>query len=119
MNATATAPRRAIHPAHGTLRLTATIAGQTYAVRPLPTEPAAGVSRLIRLRKADGTVYHVHADDDGRHGCDCPDFELTRRDVPGAGPCKHIAAMQACGLLPAPARADDFAPYEIDPDTGP
>lgn len=88
---------RTIKPAHGTARLTLHINGTAYAVRPLAVEPAAGVDRLIRVRKADGTAYHV-----SRHGhgaeCDCPDFVFSRDGIDPAG-CKHVKALAAVGLI--------------------
>lgn len=94
--ATVNRPRRPARPAHGTCRLSLTINGVVYAVRPLPCDrPAA--SRSFRLRKNDGTAYHVGATPHGLV-CDCPDFTFSRDGIDPAG-CKHIKAMVAVGLL--------------------
>lgn len=88
---------RNVKPAHGTARLELVINGQGYTVRLLATDPAAGVERLIRLRKVDGPAYHVHRDGHGC-GCDCPDFTFSRDGIDPAG-CKHVKALTAVGLL--------------------
>ena len=90
-------PPRTVRPAHGTARLSLAINGVCYAVRFLPVDPGAGVSRLVRLRKADGESYDLSAHPHG-HECTCPDYEFSRRGT-GNGPCKHIAAARAVGLL--------------------
>jgi len=88
---------RSVKPAHGTTRLELIINTQGYVVRFLPTDPAAGVSRLIYLHKVDGPSYHVHRDVHGC-GCTCPDFTFSRDGVDPAG-CKHVKALAAVGLL--------------------
>jgi hypothetical protein len=104
-------PRKPARPAHGTCRLTLTINGTHYSVR--PNVGAACVA--FRLKKADGTVYDVART---LHGltCDCPDFLMRRDGIDPAG-CKHIKAMVACGLLtPDPAATtthnEETAPME-------
>jgi len=103
-----TAPRkpRAVKPATGVARLTLvlTINGAGYVVRTLPVDPGSDVSALLRLRKEDGSTYDLSAHPHG-HQCTCPDFEFSRRDTAN-GPCKHIAAAVAVGLLPT--RRDEF-----------
>src|SRR5262245_8096363 len=107
---TAPAPRvqskpRTVRPAHGVARLTLTINGTPYALHPFAAE-APEVGRAYRLRKADGTVYDA-AEMAGGAICSCPDF-IFARDGRANGPCKHLAALAAVGLLalptPAPAR---------------
>jgi hypothetical protein len=99
-------PRSAVKPARkprtvkaptGTVRLTLHINGVGYAARPLAVQPGSGVSRLVRLRKGDGTAYHVHRDEHGC-GCDCPDFTFSREGIDPRG-CKHVVALAAVGLL--------------------
>jgi hypothetical protein len=94
----ATRKPRNIKPAHGSVRLTVTINGIGYSARPLPVDPGSGVTRCIRLRKSDATTYHVHRDEDGLAGCDCPDFEFNRRQIDPTG-CKHCKALAAVGLI--------------------
>ncbi len=77
-------------------RLTLHVRGVAYAVRFLDADPGAGVSALIRLRKADGTAYHVAGTVHGPT-CDCGD--QTWRHEGRASSCKHIRALKACGLL--------------------
>jgi hypothetical protein len=72
-----------------------TISGRNYALRPIPCDPEAA-SVVYRLRKSDGTTYHVAKT---QHGltCECGDFEFRKN---GTGvPCKHIAAAVAVGLM--------------------
>jgi len=77
-------------------RLTLTVRGVPYAVRFLRFDEGAGVSKLIRLRKADGTAYHVARTGFGTT-CDCGDFTF-RREGTAAG-CKHVRALEALGLI--------------------
>jgi hypothetical protein len=96
-----TAPRRPVNrkparPAHGTCRLTLTINGTSYALRRIPCDPGAAL-RAYRLRKADGTTYHVAATEHGAV-CDCPDFTFHRDGIDPEG-CKHVKALRATGLL--------------------
>jgi hypothetical protein len=90
--------RKPARPTHGTCRLTLTINGTHYSVR--PNVGAACVA--FRLKKPDGTIYDVARTEHGLT-CDCPDFVFHREGRDPAG-CKHTKAMAACGLLaPAPA----------------
>jgi hypothetical protein len=86
-------PRKRARPTHGTCRLTMTINGTHYGVRP----NAGGACAAFRLKKGDGTMYDVARTEHGPT-CDCPDFIFHRDGLDEAG-CKHIKAMVACGLL--------------------
>jgi hypothetical protein len=96
-----TAPRHPVNrkparPAHGTCRLTLTINGTTYALRRIPCAPGAA-RRAFRLRKANGTTYHVAATVHGAV-CDCPDFTFHRDGIDPQG-CKHVKALSVVGLM--------------------
>jgi hypothetical protein len=88
--------RRRVKVPHGVCRLTLDINGTAYNVRPVACDPDAA-GKTFRLRKADGTAYHVAKT---QHGftCECPDWVFNRehKDVNG---CKHIRSLKACGLL--------------------
>lgn len=90
------AARKPVRPAHGTCRLTITINGTAYNVRPIASDTFAAF-QAFRLRKADGTAYDV-ADTLYGHTCDCPDFVFHREGIDPSG-CKHIKALVACGIL--------------------
>ena len=95
---TTTKPRKPARPKPAdTCRLTLHIRGVAYAVRFLDAEPGAGVSRLIRLRKGDGTAHFIAETSHGAT-CDCGDqtFRHEGREGPG---CKHIRACRSAGLL--------------------
>jgi hypothetical protein len=79
----------------GLCRLTLTINGRRYAVRPIASQ-ADDVPRAFRLSRK-GDVYDVAQT---AHGptCDCPDF-IFRRDGRDPRGCLHIRAMLAVGLL--------------------
>jgi hypothetical protein len=72
------------------------IAGQGYQVQPIPREPGGAASVLVRLTRADGTVYHV-ARLDARCDCDCPDH-AWRAEAEGRD-CKHVVHLARWGLL--------------------
>jgi hypothetical protein len=76
-------------------RLTVTIRGESYTVRPVRAE-AEDVIKAWRLRKADGTAYDVADTADGQV-CDCADH-VYRHDGQGTA-CKHVRALRALGLL--------------------
>ncbi len=79
----------------GRCRLTLTINGLHYAVRPIAFQ-ADDMTRAFRLsRKLD--VYDVAQTIHGPT-CDCPDF-IFRRDGLDPRGCLHIRAMRAVGLL--------------------
>jgi hypothetical protein len=88
-----TATRKPARPTHGTCRLTLTINGTSYSVRPNRGEAV----KAFRLRKTDGTTYDVARTADGLV-CDCPDFVFNRDGIDPDG-CKHLKALVACGLL--------------------
>lgn len=88
--------RKAVRPAHGLCRLTLTINGTPYAVRPIAADPRA-VIKAFRLRKADGAAYDVAQTVHGPE-CDCPDFVFHRDGIDHDG-CKHVKAMIAVGLI--------------------
>jgi hypothetical protein len=99
--ATATKPRqpRTIKPAHGTARLVLEINGTPYRVRPIAPDPGSGVVRAYRLTKPEGTIYDC-ARFSTWSECSCPDH-VFNRDGLSHGPCKHVAALQVAGLMPA------------------
>jgi hypothetical protein len=79
----------------GRCRLTLTINGRHYAVRPIASQ-ADDVTRAFRLsRKCD--VFDVAQTVHGPT-CGCPDF-IFRRDRLDARGCLHIRAMRAFGML--------------------
>lgn len=88
--------RRPARPTHGTCRLTLTVNGVPYRVRPIPADDFAAL-QAFRLKKSDGTIYDVALTVHGLT-CDCPDFTFHRDGIDPAG-CKHIKALVACGLL--------------------
>lgn len=92
-------PLRRVRPARGTCRVLLVINGIEYNARPIPTQEPS-VRKLFRLRKPDGAAYHVSHHDYGSE-CDCPDFVFHRDGIDPAG-CKHIQALAACGIIPAP-----------------
>lgn len=99
---TPTAPAPAAPPADPrprTCRLTLTVAGQDYRVRPLANDAFAGSGRAWRLRKLDGsgTAYDVVETIHGAE-CDCPDWIFHRDGLDPKG-CKHIKSMRALGLI--------------------
>lgn len=87
-------------PEPPTYRLTLTIRGQPYTVRPIPAPAHGNAARAFRLRKPDGTQYHVT---ETQHGpqCDCADF-IYRRDQLDPFGCKHVRACVALGLIANP-----------------
>jgi hypothetical protein len=76
--------------------LTLVINGTAYGVRPIA--PGFAGIKAYQLKKSQGTVYHVVQTLDGSIECDCGDFEFRRGDLTDE-PCKHGAALLACGLL--------------------
>ena len=98
--------RKPARTPHGTCRLTLTINGTAYAVKPMPSDPAAAL-KCYELRKMDGERYHVSSHGHGIE-CTCPDWIFHRDGRDPAG-CKHVRSLVACGLLdrprPTPAMA--------------
>lgn len=105
----ATARTRKPKPAD-VCRLSLTIAGTMYHVRPLALDDPDDV-RAYRLRKADGTVYHVLQNAMTGHQCDCGDFTFRRDGKDPAG-CKHVRALVAVGLFDRTAVPE---PEPVDP----
>ena len=79
-------------------RLSLAIRGEVYGVRCLQPDPAAGLSRLVRLRREGSEAHYVARAEDGSVACDCGDFEFRRAGIDPAG-CKHIRACRAAGLI--------------------
>jgi hypothetical protein len=82
---------------HGMCRLTIRIGGMDYALKPLP--PEAGVLAAWILRKQDphhSARYLVAAPKGKPAHCTCPDHQRS------GWTCKHIGALTATGLIPAP-----------------
>lgn len=88
--------RKPARPAHGRCRLTLTINGSTYHVRPIPADPGVAI-KSFRLKKSDGAAYDVTQTVHGPQ-CDCPDFVFHRDGIDPDG-CKHVKAMVAAGLI--------------------
>src|SRR5262245_33031590 len=88
--------RKLARPTHGRCRLTLVINGTAYALRPVRVDRSAAL-QAFRLRKTDGTTYHVSLQPYGCE-CDCPDFVFHRDGIDAAG-CKHIKALTVCGVL--------------------
>lgn len=84
-----------VQPAH-VARLTLSIDGVDYRLRRIDAHPEAA-RKAWRLRKADGTTYHVAVMDHGIE-CECPDFVFRREGIDPEG-CKHCKALVAVGLL--------------------
>ncbi len=91
----ANANRAASRAPGGVCRLTLTINGDNYRVRPLPAD--FGGIRAFRLTRRDGESHDV-----ARHAygaeCTCGDY-VWRRDGLDAKGCKHIRAARAVGLI--------------------
>lgn len=79
----------------GRCRLTLTINGLHYTVRPIVSQDEA-VSRAFRLSRNED-VFDVARTVHGMV-CDCPDFVFPRDGLDPRG-CLHIRAMLAVGLL--------------------
>jgi hypothetical protein len=80
---------------HGTARLTLTVNGIAYDLRPL--DPHPGVARKAwRLTTGDGATYDVATTEYGIE-CSCGSFIFVRQRRGEA--CKHGLALKAVGLL--------------------
>jgi hypothetical protein len=88
--------RKLARPTHGRCRLTLTINGTLYSVRPIPADPGVAI-KAFRIKKSDGRVYDIAQTAYGPE-CDCPDFVFNRDGIDPDG-CKHIKAMIAVGLI--------------------
>ena len=85
---------------HGLCRLTLRIGGTDYTLKPCP--PEANVLAAWSLRKLDphASARYVVAAPKGKPAhCTCPDHERS------GWTCKHLGALQALGLIPAPKPA--------------
>lgn len=78
-------------------RLTLSINGDAYSVRPLSRDELAfGAVRAFRLTRRDkifARVAHVVVEAIDGLNCNCDDFR------PKQSTCKHLAACRACGLF--------------------
>jgi len=84
----------------GRCRLTLTINGVHFCVRPIRSEDDQ-IHRAFRLRRKpfqSGIIFDVAETVQGAT-CDCPDF-VFRREGLDPRVCLHIRAMRAVGLLP-------------------
>jgi hypothetical protein len=83
----------------GRCRLTLTINGVHFSVRPIKTEDA-DVKRAFRLRKQPLKSNVIFDVAETVHGaiCDCPDFVFRRDGLDPRG-CLHVRAMKAVGLI--------------------
>lgn len=79
----------------GFCRLTLTINGVSYRVKPLPAD--FGGLKAFRLTRPDGEFHDVARHVYGAE-CSCGDFVFRRDGIDEQG-CKHIKACRACGLL--------------------
>ena len=81
-------------------RLSLAIGSTAYSLRPLaPTELPAGASRGYRLTRQDprlGRVVYVVVGGRSGPSCNCPAAKFRG---PARGPCKHLRAARACGLV--------------------
>jgi hypothetical protein len=93
-----------------TCRLSVTIRGTSYSVRPIRPE-ADDVVRAWRLRRANGTCYDVADTADGQV-CDCADH-VYRHEGNGTA-CKHVRALRALGLLDGEAGGPESWPTWTD-----
>lgn len=116
--AQAVAPDRPAAPAglpqrHGKCSLRLSIGGVGYKLRPVPPPPGLAVVwtlAKIETTRADGARAYAVASDGQDIKCTCPDHEIN-----GAR-CKHIGALVALRLIPAPpvAPARPAAPSPAD-----
>lgn len=82
-----------------TLTLTQSDHVEVYAVE--DTHPDPGVAqKAFRLKNSQYRTYDCWLDEWGQH-CDCGAFLF--RNV-NNDPCKHLLALQVCGLLPKERR---------------
>lgn len=101
--AEATRPVTAEPPArerHGICRLTLRIGGTDYTLRPIPaTKPELAAWRVTKQDPERSGYYVVIATKGKPHSCTCPDHTRS------GWTCKHINALQALNLIPAPKPA--------------
>lgn len=96
-----------IKSAREPLPLVLEIKGRPYR---LTIERAVDGEVVHTIRRPDGrdprgyVEYHSVLYPDGSSDCSCPDYLWRRLDNDDAGPCKHMEALEAAGiLLPKPA----------------
>jgi hypothetical protein len=82
---------------HGKCRLTLSIGGVGYRLRPVPPPPGLKVVWTLRKLEGPAPVAYAVASDGQDIKCTCPDHEKN-----GAR-CKHIGALVACGLVARPS----------------
>jgi hypothetical protein len=76
------------------------IGGRTYGVEPVPPTPLAPVLwRLVHLPRHEDGPYYAARLRDGTARCDCAEWTYQVADLPGAPPCKHLAALEFLGWL--------------------
>jgi hypothetical protein len=92
-------------------RLTVTIRGESYTVRPI-RPGTSDVVRAWRLRKADGTTYDVAETIHGA-SCECGDQTFRHEGQDQLG-CKHIRSLRALGLIEPDADGPEFWPPWTD-----
>ena len=83
---------------HGKCRVYICINENTYTCSPIRRRPCKGVAVSLALRKhggdgGDELVYGITRTAEG-NACTCPDHQRRGAE------CKHIRALQACGILP-------------------
>lgn len=87
---------------HGKCSLTLRIGGTEYRLRPFPPAAGSGIRAIWTLRKIQPdplkapVAYAVALGDEGA-ACTCPDCEIN------GATCKHVMALAALRLIPAPA----------------
>jgi SWIM zinc finger len=81
---------------HGTCRLTIRIHHTEYRLRPCPPETGILAAWVLRKLDHDSARYLVTAPKGKPAACTCPDHERS------GWTCKHIGALMAAGLIPAP-----------------
>jgi SWIM zinc finger len=81
---------------HGICRLTIRIHNTEYRLRPCPPETHVLAAWSLRKLGPVEAVYQVTAPKGKPARCTCPDHERS------GWTCKHIGALTAAGLIPAP-----------------
>lgn len=112
--APAVAPARPAGPVerHGKCRLTLSIGGTAYRLRPVAPPPGLDVVwtlSKVESDRADGARAYAVASDGCEIKCTCPDHEVN-----GAR-CKHIGALVALRLIAPPSPARPAGPASPSP----
>jgi hypothetical protein len=81
---------------HGKCRLTIRIGITEYRLLPLPPQPRVLAAWVLRKLGPVEAIYQVSAPKSEPARCTCPDHERS------GWTCKHIGALTAAGLIPAP-----------------